>query len=77
MRIHILTGSDSSKTKNQKTNTQQTLTTKIQDKITVLPVTIKQIEKDTDRDNFLDAEAAKAYGIVAAILDSRDKKNAK
>ena len=39
--------------------------------------TIKQIEKDTDRDNFLDAEAAMAYGIVDAILDSRDKKNAK
>ena len=39
--------------------------------------TIKQIEKDTDRDNFLDAEAAKAYGIVDAILDSRDIKNAK
>jgi ATP-dependent Clp protease protease subunit len=39
--------------------------------------TIKQIEKDTDRDNFLDAEAAKAYGIVDAILDSRETKNAK
>ena len=39
--------------------------------------TIKQIEKDTDRDNFLDAEAAKAYGIVDAILDSTDIKNAK
>ena len=39
--------------------------------------TIKQIEKDTDRDNFLDAEAAKEYGIVDAILGSRDVKNAK
>ena len=30
-----------------------------------------------DRDNFLDAEAAKKYGIVDAILESRDAKNAK
>jgi len=33
--------------------------------------TIKKIEKDTDRDNFLDASAAKAYGIVDKILDQR------
>ena len=33
--------------------------------------TIKKIEKDTDRDNFLDANAAKAYGIVDKILDER------
>ncbi len=38
--------------------------------------TIKKIEKDTDRDNFLDATSAKSYGIVD-ILDSRDIKNAK
>ena len=29
---------------------------------------IKQIEKDTDRDLFLDAEAAKEYGLVDDIL---------
>ena len=33
--------------------------------------TIKKIEKDTDRDNFLDASAAKAYGIVDKILEQR------
>jgi ATP-dependent Clp protease protease subunit len=33
--------------------------------------TIKKIEKDTDRDNFLDANAAKAYGIVDKILEER------
>ena len=33
--------------------------------------TIKKIEKDTDRDNFLDASAAKAYGIIDKILDQR------
>ena len=33
--------------------------------------TIKKIEKDTDRDNFLDAESAKSYGIVDSILDQR------
>ena len=32
---------------------------------------IEQITKDTDRDNFMDAEAAKAYGIVDAVLDRR------
>ena len=34
--------------------------------------TIKKIEKDTDRDNFLDADAAKAYGIVDKILEQRN-----
>ena len=34
--------------------------------------TIKKIEKDTDRDNFLDAKAAKTYGIVDKILDQRN-----
>ena len=33
--------------------------------------TIKKIEKDTDRDNFLDATAAKSYGIVDSILEER------
>ena len=39
--------------------------------------TIKKIEKDTDRDNFLDAEAAVHYGIVDSILNTRDKLNDK
>ena len=39
--------------------------------------TIKKIEKDTDRDNFLDAPAAIKYGIVDSILNQRDKSNAK
>ena len=34
--------------------------------------TIKKIEKDTDRDNFLDAKAAKTYGILDKILEERD-----
>ena len=34
--------------------------------------TIKKIEKDTDRDNFLDASAAKTYGIVDKILEQRN-----
>tara|TARA_B100000678_G_scaffold167687_1_gene140054 strand:- start:157 stop:759 length:603 start_codon:yes stop_codon:yes gene_type:complete len=33
--------------------------------------TIKKIEKDTDRDNFLDAKAAKTYGIIDSILEER------
>ena len=33
--------------------------------------TIKKIEKDTDRDNFLDAKSAKSYGIVDKILEQR------
>lgn len=32
---------------------------------------IETIEKDTDRDNFMDAEAAKAYGLVDAVFDRR------
>ena len=38
---------------------------------------LKKIEKDTDRDNFLDAPAAIKYGIVDSILNQRDKSNAK
>ena len=34
--------------------------------------TLKKIEKDTDRDNFLNADEAKSYGIIDDILDSRD-----
>ncbi len=32
---------------------------------------IEQIEKDTDRDNFMDAEKATEYGLVDKILDTR------
>src|SRR3982751_3205060 len=32
---------------------------------------VEQIERDVDRDNFMSAEDAKAYGIVDAVLDSR------
>ena len=39
--------------------------------------TIKKIEKDTDRDNFLDAPAAIKYGIVDSVLNQRDKADAK
>ena len=34
--------------------------------------TLKKIEQDTDRDNFLNAVEAKSYGIIDDILDSRD-----
>ncbi len=33
--------------------------------------TIETIAKDTDRDNFMDAEAAKTYGLIDAVLDRR------
>ena len=36
---------------------------------------IKQIEHDTDRDNFMNAEEAKEYGIIDQILISDNKKN--
>jgi len=39
--------------------------------------TIKKIEKDTDRDNFLDATAAIKYGIVDKVLNERDQINGK
>lgn len=32
---------------------------------------LKNIERDTDRDNYMSAEAAKAYGIVDAIIAKR------
>ncbi len=35
--------------------------------------TLKTISKDTDRDNFMDAEAAKSYGMIDEILNKRDK----
>lgn len=31
--------------------------------------TVEQIRKDTDRDNFMDAKAAKAYGLVDDVLE--------
>ncbi|HNO75965.1 ATP-dependent Clp endopeptidase proteolytic subunit ClpP [Nitrosomonas mobilis] len=34
--------------------------------------TVKSVEKDTDRDNFLSAEAALKYGLVDAILTNRE-----
>ena len=36
--------------------------------------TLKTVEKDTDRDNFLSAEAAVKYGLVDTVLTSRDEK---
>ena len=36
--------------------------------------TVKAIEKDTDRDNFLGAEAAVKYGLVDAVLTKREVK---
>jgi len=33
--------------------------------------TIEQVEKDTDRDNFMSAEEAKAYGLVDQVVQSR------
>jgi ATP-dependent Clp protease protease subunit len=38
---------------------------------------VKKIEKDTDRDNFLDADAAIKYGIVDKLLNARDQINGK
>jgi ATP-dependent Clp protease protease subunit len=34
---------------------------------------IEQVERDTDRDNFLSAEAAVEYGLVDKVLKSRDE----
>jgi ATP-dependent Clp protease protease subunit len=39
--------------------------------------TIKKIEKDTDRDNFLDTSAAISYGLVDSVLDKREVLNVK
>ena len=35
--------------------------------------TLKTIEKDTDRDNFMDSKAAKAYGLIDDVLGVRAK----
>ena len=42
-----------------------------------LELTIKKIEKDTDRDNFLDTTAAIDYGLVDNVLDKREAVNGK
>ena len=34
-------------------------------------VTLEQIEKDTDRDNFLSAEEAREYGLIDQVLSRR------
>ena len=39
--------------------------------------TLKKVEQDTDRDNFLNAKEAKAYGIIDEILESRQTTNGK
>jgi ATP-dependent Clp protease protease subunit len=39
--------------------------------------TLKKVEQDTDRDNFLNAKEAKAYGIIDEILESRPATNGK
>ncbi len=32
---------------------------------------LAQIEKDTDRDNFMGAEEARQYGLIDAVLEKR------
>ncbi len=39
--------------------------------------TLKKVEQDTDRDNFLNAQEAKSYGIIDEILESRPNTNGK
>ena len=39
--------------------------------------TVKKVEKDTDRDNFLNAKEAKSYGIIDEILETRPNTNGK
>jgi len=34
--------------------------------------TIEEIERDTDRDNFMTAEEAKAYGIIDSVISERE-----
>ena len=36
--------------------------------------TVKQVEKDTDRDNFMSAKEAQSYGMVDEVLIKNDKK---
>jgi len=39
--------------------------------------TVEQIERDADRDNFMSADEAKAYGIVDAVLAQRPSESVK
>ena len=39
--------------------------------------TLKKVEQDTDRDNFLNAKEAMSYGIIDEILESRPTLNGK
>jgi ATP-dependent Clp protease protease subunit len=39
--------------------------------------TLKKVEQDTDRDNFLNAKEAKSYGIIDEILETRPNTNGK
>ena len=39
--------------------------------------TLKKVEQDTDRDNFLNAKEARTYGIIDEILESRPTTNGK
>lgn len=36
--------------------------------------TVKQIEKDTDRDNFMGPDQAKEYGLIDEVVEASDKK---
>lgn len=37
---------------------------------------IEQIQKDTDRDNFMDGEQAQKYGLIDSVLDNRPEEKA-
>jgi ATP-dependent Clp protease protease subunit len=39
--------------------------------------TLKKVEQDTDRDNFLNAKEAVTYGIIDEILEKRPEINGK
>jgi ATP-dependent Clp protease protease subunit len=39
--------------------------------------TVKKVEQDNDRDNFLNAKEAKSYGIIDEILETRPNTNGK
>ena len=39
--------------------------------------TVEQIERDADRDNFMSADEAKAYGMVDAVLAQRPSESVK
>ena len=33
--------------------------------------TLEEIERDTNRDNFMSAEAAREYGLIDAVIEKR------